>query len=39
MAHVIAIILLADGMPNVVGDVKPLICGRWKATVVNVVTT
>ena len=39
MADVIAIILLADVMPNVVADVMPLIYGRWKATVVDVVTT
>ena len=35
MVDVIAIIVLADVIPNVVADVIPLICGRWKATVVE----
>ena len=38
MTYVIAIIVLADVMPNGVADVMPLIFGRWKATVVNVTT-
>ena len=33
MADVIAIIMLAD----VMADVMPLICDRWKATIVDVV--
>ena len=39
MADVIAIIVSEDVIPNVVADVMPLICGRWKATVVDAVTT
>ena len=42
IADVIAIIVLADVMPKVVADVMPLkyvVCGRWKATVADVVTT
>ena len=39
MADVIPMIVSADVMPNVVADVMPLICGGWKATVVDVVTT
>ena len=42
MADVIAIIVLADVMSNIVADViatSMLICGRWKATMVDAVTT
>ena len=39
MADVVAMIVLADVIPHVVADVMPLICGRWKTIVANVVTT
>ena len=39
LPDVTAITVLADVMPNVVEVVMPLICGRLKATVVDVVTT